>query len=163
MRKKLIAHSVFATSCELNFPDIASARRSSCPSTRSPGFLPIVANAHSVFAMPCELNSPDIASARRSSCPIILSPGFVPVVAYAHSVFATSWELNSPDIASARRSSANRRGPVALYLCFAIMCRVLANLSCFAGQTPPVFAMPESVIWERFPAFSGLGGKLWTH
>ena len=41
-------------------------------------------------------------------------------------VFAMSCELNSPDIASARRSSANRRGPVALYLFFAMMCRVLA-------------------------------------
>ncbi len=82
-------------------------------------------NEHNVFAMSCELNSPDITSARRSSCPIIRSPGFVPIVSNAQSVFATFCELNSPDIVSARRSSANRRGPVALYLCFAMICRVL--------------------------------------
>ena len=66
MQKKHIDHSVFATSCELNAPDIASARRFSYPIIRSPGFVPMVAIAHSVFATSCELNSPDIASARRS-------------------------------------------------------------------------------------------------
>jgi hypothetical protein len=48
MQKTHIAHSVFATVCEFNCPDIASARRSSCPITRSPGFVPIVANAHAL-------------------------------------------------------------------------------------------------------------------
>ena len=47
-------------------PDMAFARRCSCPMTRFLGFVPIVANAHSVFARFCELNSPDITSTRPS-------------------------------------------------------------------------------------------------
>ncbi len=82
--------------CDLNSPDIASARRSSCPIIRSPGCVPIVANAHSVLETFCELNSPDIASARRSSCPIIRSPDCVPIVANAHSVFANVLRAELP-------------------------------------------------------------------
>jgi hypothetical protein len=55
------ARSVFATFCELNSPDIASARPSGYPLNRSPGFHPIVANDHSVLATSCELNSPLIS------------------------------------------------------------------------------------------------------
>ena len=50
MRKTLNAHKVLATSCESNYLDIASARRSSCPIILSPSFVLIVANAHGVFA-----------------------------------------------------------------------------------------------------------------
>ena len=63
----LYHNRICSTACALNSPDIASARRSSCPIIRSPGFVPIVANAHSVFAIACELNSPDMASALRCS------------------------------------------------------------------------------------------------
>jgi hypothetical protein len=89
-------HSVFATACEMNAPDIASTRRSSCPIIRSPSFVPVVENTYSVFSTTFELNLPDITSARRFSCPIIRSPGFVPVVGNTHSVLAASCELNSP-------------------------------------------------------------------
>ena len=44
----------------LELPIIASTRCSSCPITRSPSFLPVVACAQSVFVMTCEFNSPDI-------------------------------------------------------------------------------------------------------
>jgi hypothetical protein len=60
-----------------------------CSIIRSPGFVPIFANAHGVFGMLCELNSPGIASARRSVCPISRSPGAIPIIpilANAHSV-----------------------------------------------------------------------------
>ncbi len=40
-------------------------------------------------------------------------------------MFAFPCKLNSPDIDSARRSNTNRRGPVDVYLCFAIMCRAV--------------------------------------
>ncbi len=124
---------------------------------------------HNVFATSCELNSPDIASARRSSCPIICSPGLVLIVANAHSVFEMSCELKFPDIASERRSIANRSEPVVLYLCLAIMYRVLAICwdpkSCmFCRADPPVIVMPAPVIGGGYPAaLSGLGGKLWPH
>jgi hypothetical protein len=75
------ARSVFATTCDLNCPDMASARRSSYPIIRSPGFLPNVEYVHIVFATSFELNFPDIISVRRSSCPIIRSLGFVSIVA----------------------------------------------------------------------------------
>ncbi len=134
MQKKLITHRMFATFCELNSTDINSARQSRCPIIRSPGLVPIVANAHSVFAIACELNSPDISSARRSSCPIILFPGLVPIVANAHNVLEC-WQFVG-----------------------------LQNVACFAEQTPPVFVRPAPVIWEgSLAAFSGLGGKLWPH
>jgi hypothetical protein len=66
MPKKLVAHSVIATSCELNSPGIA------CPPPLQPSHHPlprllIVTYAHSVFATACEFNSPDIVSPRRSS------------------------------------------------------------------------------------------------
>ena len=50
-------HSVFTIVCEINCPDIAPARSSSCPIVRSPGVVSTVAHLyHSVFAKSCEFN-----------------------------------------------------------------------------------------------------------
>ena len=96
--------SVVPTPCELQLPVIASARRSSCPINRAPGFLPIFANAHIMFEMSLELNSPDIASSRRSSCPIIHFLGFVPLSQMPKNA-CNVLQLNSPETASARSST----------------------------------------------------------
>jgi hypothetical protein len=92
-----IAHSVFATSCELNSPDIASARRSSCPISRSSGFVPIVANAHSVFAICCELNYPDIAFARPSidnRKGLVVLYLFLTIMWRTFAICCESWEIH---------------------------------------------------------------------
>jgi hypothetical protein len=95
------AHSVFATTCDLNCPNIASARRSSYPIIRSPGFLPNVEYVHIVFATTFELNflisSPSVAPVVPSSGPSALSPSSQ---TSRDIVFERSCELNSPDITS---------------------------------------------------------------
>ena len=45
-QKELIAHSVFATACELNSPDIVCNRR--CPVISPPPAAPAAQSAHSV-------------------------------------------------------------------------------------------------------------------